>query len=173
MASSTSCGMPCGSSALILVTVGTQLPFDRLIESVDRWAKRTGRRDIVAQVGPTSYRPGNMEWHDFISPDRFQELQADAELLIAHCGMGSILSALVIGQPVLVMPRRHALGEHRSDHQLDTARRLSSLAGVHVALDPQQLSAKLDQLSSLAGSRPIPCKAPPEFSARLASFIAS
>ena len=156
---------------MILVTVGTQFPFDRLVESVDRWAERNGRTDIVAQIGPSDYVPRHMEAYPFIAPARFNELQAQAELLIAHCGMGSILAALVAGQPILVMPRRHSLGEHRNDHQLATAERFGALAGVHVAMDEHELSARLDQLPLLTGSAGISPKAPADFASRLASFI--
>ena len=50
---------------MIFVTVGTQLPFDRLIRAVDNWAKAAGRRDVFAQIGPASYRPLHIDSADF------------------------------------------------------------------------------------------------------------
>ena len=35
---------------MILVTVGSQEPFDRLIIAVDEWAASSGRSDVFAQI---------------------------------------------------------------------------------------------------------------------------
>src|SRR3954470_10768842 len=42
---------------VIFATVGTQLPFDRLVGAVDRWAATRGDRDVFAQVGARTLRP--------------------------------------------------------------------------------------------------------------------
>ena len=44
------------------------------------------------------------------------------------------------------MPRVAALGEHRNEHQLATARRFGELGRVHVAADEHQLPVLLDEL---------------------------
>ena len=36
---------------MIFVTVGAQMPFDRLTSSVDRWAASHPTSDVVAQIG--------------------------------------------------------------------------------------------------------------------------
>jgi len=64
--------------------------------------------------------------------------------VIAHAGMGTILSALQFGRPLIVMPRLAQFGEHRNDHQLATARRLSELDRVDVAFDEAELLGRLD-----------------------------
>ena len=51
-----------------------------------------------------------------------------AAAIVAHAGMGTILTALETGKRLLVMPRRAALGEHRNDHQLATVSRSPSWA---------------------------------------------
>ena len=123
---------------MILVAVGTQFPFDRLVETVDQWAA-DGTRDVVAQIGPSSYVPANIQAHSFLPPKEFQALLERADLVIAHCGMGSILSALSHGKPIIVMPRSAAKGEHRNDHQCATAQRFSDQPGVTVAWDEADL----------------------------------
>ena len=57
---------------MIFVAVGTQLPFDRLIRSVDQWAGRS-RHEVFAQIGPADYVPRNMPYARFISPDAYRE----------------------------------------------------------------------------------------------------
>jgi UDP-N-acetylglucosamine transferase subunit ALG13 len=59
--------------------------------------------------------------------------------------MGSIISAMSQGKPILVMPRCASLREHRNDHQLATARRFRELGRILVAMDAQELDAQLNQ----------------------------
>lgn len=58
--------------------------------------------------------------------------------------MGSILSARALGKPILLMPRRAALGEHRNDHQLDTAAEMAALPHVRVVETAEDLATALD-----------------------------
>lgn len=36
---------------MIFVTVGTQMPFDRLVEAVDQWASTRDRVNVFARSG--------------------------------------------------------------------------------------------------------------------------
>jgi len=134
---------------MIFVTVGTELPFDRMVRVVDEWAKAAGRRDVVAQIGETDWQPSHIGWSKFLQPPEFAQRFAEAEVVVAHAGMGTILSALQWEKPVLVMPRRASLGEQRNEHQLATARHLSELGKINVAMDEAELRAKLDGLGQL------------------------
>ena len=156
---------------MIFVTVGTQLPFDRLVVEVDAWASRQHGRRVVAQIGPTALKPRNIDCRDFISPAECRELMSSARAIVGHAGMGTILTALELGKPILVVPRRAALGEHRNDHQLATARRFAALPGVSVAFDESELPGKLDELDHLAAQHRIGRYAPDGFVAALRAFI--
>jgi UDP-N-acetylglucosamine transferase subunit ALG13 len=145
---------------LILLAVGTQLPFDRLVRAVDDWARETGREDVVAQVGATAYRPHTLKAFSFLSPEAFQALQAEAILHISHAGMGSILQAMEHGKPIVIMPRDFSAGEHRNDHQMATARRFAGKPGVHVAMDREELWRLLSDVGGLSGGAPISSFAP-------------
>ncbi|WP_188312100.1 glycosyltransferase [Salinarimonas soli] len=129
---------------MIFVTVGVQLPFDRLIRAMDDWAGRHGRDDVVAQVGESAYVPHTIDVRPRLAADEFRAYVERAELVVAHAGMGSILTALELGKPIIVMPRRAALGEHRNDHQLATSRRMASHAAITVAQDGDDLVRMLD-----------------------------
>jgi UDP-N-acetylglucosamine transferase subunit ALG13 len=137
---------------VILVAVGTQFPFDRMIEAVDTWAESAGRTDVVAQVGPSDYAPRALKCFGMMPPDEFIQLQRDAEVIVAHAGMGSILGALEAGTPIVIMPRIHALGEHRNDHQLATARQFADVLGVYVAANERELRGYLDRIGELTSS---------------------
>lgn len=161
-----------GSRALIFVTVGTQLAFDRLITAVDEWAGSAGGREVFAQIGPTGLRPRHIEHAQFVSPEQCQERMLAAKAVVAHAGMGTILTALVMGKPLLVMPRRAALGEHRNDHQLATAHRFAELGTIKVAFDETELPVRLQELARAVAPPPISHYAPEDLLAGLRAFIA-
>jgi UDP-N-acetylglucosamine transferase subunit ALG13 len=156
---------------VIFVTVGTQLPFDRLVGAVDGWAGAGEGREVFAQVGPSVLRPEHLAYERFIPPAECRERMLAAKAIVAHAGMGTILTALELGKPIVVMPRRAALREHRNDHQLATANRFVQLGLVSVAFDETELPAKLDELDRLAARRPISPYASDGFISALRAFI--
>jgi UDP-N-acetylglucosamine transferase subunit ALG13 len=134
---------------MIFITVGSDLPFDRLVRVVDDWAKNAGRDDVFAQIGDTDWRPAHIAWTQFLQPPEFARRFVEAQVVVAHAGMGTILSALQWKKPILVMPRRTSLGEVRNEHQLATARHLAGLGQINVAMDDIELRSKLSGLSQL------------------------
>ena len=156
---------------MIFVTVGTQLPFDRMIHAIDQWAGRAGRRDVFAQIGPSIYRPSNIEWKHFLNAEACREKTKAASLVVAHAGMGTIITALEMGKPVLVMPRRMALGEQRNDHQLATVEQLLRQGKVTAAFDVDELVEKLNHLEQFQAASPISNCAGPELLAALRRFV--
>jgi UDP-N-acetylglucosamine transferase subunit ALG13 len=137
---------------VIFVTVGTQLPFDRLVAAVDDWAVSRGTRDVFAQVGPSRFTPRTIQTSEFISPEECRWRMRDATAIVAHAGMGTILTALELGKPLLVMPRQAAYGEHRNDHQMSTARRFGQLGRVSVVFDETDLPRELDKLGVVSAN---------------------
>lgn len=131
---------------MIFLTVGTQLPFDRLVRVVDEWAGKSGRDDVFAQIGPSQLQPKWLRYQTFVAPGEFAKHVAAATLVIAHAGMGSILYALELGKPIIVMPRRSELNEQRNNHQLATARRFRELGRIMVAMDEVELLSQLQCL---------------------------
>lgn len=130
---------------MILLLVGTQAPFERLVRAVDDWSSVSGRPEVVAQVGRSSYTPRYLRHTEFMTPVECRQLTAQADLVVAHAGMGTILGALELGKPCVVMPRRADLGEHRNDHQLATADRLGRLGLVTVANTPERLVEAMER----------------------------
>ncbi len=137
---------------MIFVTVGAQMAFDRMIRAVDQWAGEAGRTDVFAQIGPAEYVPKHIEHVGFLEPPEFAERAKAASVIVAHAGMGSIITALTMGKPILVLPRRGDLRETRNDHQVATARRLSELGKVAVAMDETELVERLGRLDEITAS---------------------
>lgn len=147
---------------MIFVTVGTQLPFDRLARAVDAWAGRRRASDVFAQIGPTPWRPVHMQWAAFLTADECRRRTIEASVVVAHAGMGSILTALELGKPIIVMPRRADLQEHRNDHQMATARWFAAQGRISVAFDEEELCGKLDEADRIRSGQPISGAASPE-----------
>jgi UDP-N-acetylglucosamine transferase subunit ALG13 len=156
---------------MILVTVGTQMPFDRLVRTVDEWAGSHPGAEVFAQVGQSKYRPRHVRWVAELDPPEFFEKIETASAVIAHAGMGTILKAWELGKPIVVMPRRAALGEHRNDHQMATARRLQTQGRITVAFDEAELWTRLDTLGQIRPAERIAPQASPALLAALTAFV--
>lgn len=156
---------------MILVTVGTDGPFDRLVEAVDRWAGDAARTDVFAQIGRSRLKPLHMKYAQFLEPSDFADAFRTASVIVSHAGMGTILTALHHRKPVLVMPRRASLGEQRNEHQLATARHLAEQGKVKVALDESELRAQLLRIDELSAAASIGPYAQPGLIAAIRGFI--
>lgn len=136
---------------MIFVAVGTQLSFDRLIEAVDTWSGCSSN-EVVAQVGTGGkYKPENIHCYQSVTTSEFAKFCSKAEIIVAHAGMGVILTARETGKPLVIMPRIARLKEHRNDHQCATAKYFGKLEGIYVADDAKQLHTLLDSRGKLLG----------------------
>lgn len=129
---------------MIFATTGTQLPFPRLIGALDALAPGLSE-PVIAQIGPDRGVYSNLECYASLDAEAFEARFSAARLVVAHAGIGSILSAKRHGKPIVIVPRRHDLGEHRNDHQVATARELQDRQGLHVAWDTDALAGFLSQ----------------------------
>lgn len=138
---------------MILVTIGTQLPFDRLIAAADAVAAMTGER-FFAQIGRGAYRPHHMRHVGTIPPREIDDRIAKARAVVAHAGIGTVLAAQMHRKPLIVMPREARFGEQRNDHQLATCALLADTPGFYVVRNAEELAATL--------ARPdlVPCTSP-------------
>ncbi len=139
---------------MILLTVGTQFPFDRLVEAVDR-AVDCGLvdEDVFAQIGESAYQPRNFEAVSFMDKRIFDQRLQDASSVISHAGVGIITLALDNNKPLLVMPRLKKHGEVVSDHQVAIAKKLAPLGYILAASNGGDLCVKLQKLATFVPRR--------------------
>lgn len=123
---------------MIFVTVGTQLPFDRMLAVVDQWAFENGE-NVFCQTGPTKLDYKGCSHKERLSPAEFADCMSRTSVLVSHAGIGSILSAMQYHKPVIIFPRKASLGEHRNEHQLATAQKFEGKSGIHVAYTDEEL----------------------------------
>ena len=155
---------------MIIVTVGMQLGFDRLIAAMDELAPKLGM-PVIAQTGKGSYAPRNMEARVKIAPSEFEALVGDARLIVAHAGIGTVLTAARCAKPILLMPRRADLGEHRNDHQMATVRKLAGRPGIVVANDETELPARIAEGLALTDFTAVQSPTARALHGALAAFI--
>ncbi len=157
---------------MIFLTIGTQLPFDRLVKAVDKWAGESGITGF-AQIGSGQYHPRHLEFAPFIDPDQFTARVQDAACIVSHAGMGTILTAMTHAKPAILMPRSAAMGEHRNEHQMATARKFGTHPLIKIAHNAQEIAAAYASIigdSDDAKPRLSP-HAGPEFIAALRGLI--
>lgn len=140
----------------VFMTVGSQMPFDRMTAAVADWARRQGPGlTVIAQVGQTRLRAPDLmplRWAQTLPPRDYADTCRGSDLMVAHAGMGSVLTALELARPLLVLPRRGRHQETRNDHQVDTALHLRGqgvMCGglpVQVALHEEEIGPMLDQV---------------------------
>lgn len=156
---------------MIFVTVGTQGQFDRLIRTVDEWAGARATTDVFAQTGPSAYRARHIRAEPFIGPTEFRTRVESASLVVAHAGMGSIITALELGKRIIVMPRRAELGEHRNNHQVASAERFAQQGRIIVALNEKELVERLDQVGFTETAERLGAQASPHLIDTIRTFI--
>jgi UDP-N-acetylglucosamine transferase subunit ALG13 len=131
---------------MIFVTTGTQAPFNRLVKAMDIIADDLNGEEVIVQAFGVDFETKNLKIVGFLNPVEYKRIFDEARLIVSHAGMGSIVSALTIGKPIVVIPRKASLGEHRNDHQIEGAKKMESLGYVNVAYDEDELSIKIKKM---------------------------
>lgn len=159
----------------VFVSVGSMMPFDRLTRAMDEWAAANPDVAVEIQIGKGAHEPRHARWVRKLPLADYQARVQGCALFVAHCGMGSIISAIEAGKPILMLPRLAGQGEHNNDHQLATARNIGVRPGLHVAADADDLKRRASALLADAGGAPAPISrfADPAFTARIRAFIES
>lgn len=129
---------------LIFVTTGTQLPFERLVSEVDRWAGDNKNVNVVAQTANSKIKYSNLKTVDFLTPQEYDVYTSLATIIVGHAGMGTIITGMEKNKPTILMARKFEYGEHRNDHQNATAEKFRSTKGIYIANNCTELICFLD-----------------------------
>ena len=130
---------------MIFVTVGNDFRgFDRLLKKMDEIAPLIPA-EVLMQRGYSPYRPIHAKHFDFVTLHQATEYIRQSELVVSHAGIGTIILCREYGVPILILPRRKALGEHMNDHQGEIARALEKREheNIHVVYEEDQLKGKV------------------------------
>lgn len=133
----------------IFCTVGSRLPFDRLTKAVYKFAESHSSVATYFQIGEgAGFVPAGAQYQELLDEEQFVHQVDQCDLIVAHAGMGTIITALTRSRPVLVMPRRECFHETRNDHQVFTATKLEKMGLVHVAMNESVLTQELENAAT-------------------------
>lgn len=125
---------------MIYVTLGTMYKnFDRLVHAIDEVAAATQER-VVMQTGMSTIQPKYCECFDFKPHEEILALEEEARLIVCHGGAGSMMEALRLKKPLIVVPRLKRFGEHNNDHQMELARAAESRGWGRCIVDIEELA---------------------------------
>jgi UDP-N-acetylglucosamine transferase subunit ALG13 len=130
---------------VILFTIGTSVPFDRLVAVADAVAEACDE-PVLVQGGRSQCELTRAELVPFIPSDELRSLVAEARVVVMHAGAGSALLALDEAKRPVLVPRLRRFGEAIDDHQVDFGRRLEAIGLAHLVVDPEALPAFLASL---------------------------
>jgi UDP-N-acetylglucosamine transferase subunit ALG13 len=132
----------------VLVTVGTDKPFRRLIEAVA--AILPDDVEVLWQTGHTPLDGLALEGRPFVPTSLLEQAAKRADVVVAHAGCGSVLMALAAGKCPVLVARNPDCGEVVDSHQIEIARWMSE-RGLAICKQPGDLSfADLELAASRA-----------------------
>ena len=128
--------------------LGTQNnSFHRLLEEIDRLINEGKiKEEVIVQAGYTKYETSNMKIIDFVSSDEILNLEKQANCIITHGGVGSIIGSIELGKKVIAVPRLKKYGEHVNDHQIDIVESFNKLEYIIGIKDVSQLGEALKRV---------------------------
>jgi len=144
----------------MVVTVGTQANYgfrrllDRLVEIIPSGV------EVLWQTGSTDVSGLPIEARPRVGHHELTQAFADADAVVAHCGVGSALACFREGRRPVLVPRRRSQAEHVDDHQVHLGRYLEGRGLAEIAPDLDEL--RWDQIVATAGYR-IERDPPPAF----------
>ena len=158
-------------SPVVFVVTGTQAPFDRLLSIIDKWAVNQDTYSIIAQTANSEINFKNMICLDYLEPDIFNEYFNNADVIIGHSGMGTIIKALENKKKLVVFPRLVKYNEHRNDHQYHTALGFDKLGLINVAYNEKDLLRFLNNIIDIPIKEQINKNAEQQLLEKISDFI--
>lgn len=132
---------------MIFLTVGSELPFDRLVQAVDDvLGKSQLDEEVFAQIGRGRYKPSHIPWVSTMARSAYDRQFEECRAVISHAGSGTLIKCIELGKPLLVLPRRKRLGEIITDHQVAACRKFESRGDILAAYDIRELPQRIREL---------------------------
>lgn len=134
---------------MIFITVGSQLTFDRLLKAVDKEIEAGNIKDqVIVQGGKTKFKSKNMKIIKFLELDEFDKYIKDADLIISHGGVGSIIDALKYNKTVIATPRLKKYKEALNDHQIQIIENFGIEGYIIPLLDLTELNLAIEKVKT-------------------------
>lgn len=131
---------------MIFLTVGSQMPFDRMVSIVNEWASLNPDVEVVAQIGDSTENFDYLSTFPSLTPKEYDQYVLSANLVIGHAGMGTVITCRESCKPLAVMARRGDLLETRNDHQVATTKWIREWPFVEEFDNVVELTASITKL---------------------------
>jgi UDP-N-acetylglucosamine transferase subunit ALG13 len=117
---------PTGDPTRFVVTAGTfrGYGFRRLFEQLVPMLPPGS--EVLWQVGDTDTSGLGIDSRESVPAHELDAAMREADVVIAHAGVGSALGALEAGKTPILVPRRVHRNEHVDDHQVQIAEELAA-----------------------------------------------
>lgn len=126
---------------MILALFGTNpYTFERLVCFIEKLAHEEGC-EVVVQYG-SSRPPEGCRSFNYTSYQGILDLMAEADVVVAQGGYGSILDALTLGRPLVLVPRLREFGECLDD-QVELVRHLTATGRAQCAQNYSEFTAAI------------------------------
>ena len=143
----------------VLVSLGTSpFSFSRLVRRLE--LVLPSEVEVVWQTGATAPEPLGGRVVRAMSHEQLVKQMAAADVVVAHAGVGSALTAMSVGHCPVLVPRRSRHDEHVDDHQQQIAQALAG-RGLAVTVEADQL--ELTDLHRAAAAATVARQAAPRF----------
>jgi len=136
---------------MIYVALGThERPFYRLVKEIERLIKEKKIKEkFIIQLGFTDYFVNGAECYKYLKVNDLEKYVNKCSVMITHGGLGSIMSGIEAGKPVIAVPRRKMFNEHTDDHQLQIvkeAKKYGVVISIHDIKDLENVIKKAKTL---------------------------
>ncbi|MBO5349952.1 MAG: exopolysaccharide biosynthesis protein [Clostridia bacterium] len=135
---------------MILILLGTQNnSFTRLLDAVQENINKKIITDrVIVQAGFTKFDSKDMKIFSMIDKNEFSKLQDEADLIITHGGVGSIISSIEKGKKVIVAPRLKRYNEHVNNHQIQIAKKFNRQGYVKYVINMKNLGKVIKSMDN-------------------------
>jgi UDP-N-acetylglucosamine--N-acetylmuramyl-(pentapeptide) pyrophosphoryl-undecaprenol N-acetylglucosamine transferase len=143
----------------VVVTLGTsKYGFERLVNAI--YAVLPESVEVTWQIGSTTPPHPDIKGHVQMPQGDLSAAMMEADLVIAHAGVGTALLAMAAGHCPILVPRRADYDEHVDNHQYELAEELSR-SGLATSSEPEDIT--LDMLVANTARRVKLNDHPPRF----------
>ena len=80
-----------------------------------------------------------------IPQEDFNRYMQEAEVVVTHSGVNSIISCMEMGKPLVVCPRLHEYNEHVDNHQMEIATLMHDKYDVLICTDMKELPELIEK----------------------------
>ena len=137
---------------MIFATCGSSpFQFDRMMAALGALPAA----ELTVQHGP-SPAPPCASAYPFLPFGTMVELMEEADIVVSHAGVGSIMCALQAGHMPVVFPRLKRHAETVDDHQLELATALAERGTVIVATNSDELVGAVQSVPPRSGHAAFP-----------------